>query len=154
MSQLLKVKRINEGISHLEDLKIDDFIDKVRKLPNMTGSEKMDGAELVFGLDDDGKFYTTRSFKSGTDDKIYSTKDWYKTGGGPTFAAAHSALSKALPTIEKVMKPGEAVEVEVLFGRQPNAVVYGANGKNYIVFLRGIEGRKDLPKLLDRKSVV
>ena len=50
MSQLLKVKRINEGISHLEDLKIDDFIDKVRKLPNMTGSEKMDGAELVFGL--------------------------------------------------------------------------------------------------------
>lgn len=150
MSQLLKVKRINEGISHLEDLKIDDFIDKVRKLPNMTGSEKMDGAELVFGLDDDGKFYTTRSFKSGTDDKIYSTKDWYKTGGGPTFAAAHSALSKALPTIEKVMKPGEAVEVEVLFGRQPNAVVYGANGKNYIVFLRGIEGRKDLPKLLGK----
>ncbi len=44
------------------------------------------------------------------------------------------------PVIRKHLKEGDTVEVEVLFGRQPNTVTYGVSGKNFIVILRGVGG--------------
>lgn len=42
------------------------------------------------------------------------------------------------------MQPNQMVEMEILYGRQPNAVTYGADDKSYIAFLRGVEGTPDV----------
>lgn len=148
---MTRVFAISEGITHLEDLELEKFLSVIDNLTKLQASEKLDGSELVFGLDGEGKFYTTRNAKGGTGVN-YRTDQYLKGGGGPTFAAAHEALHKVIAIIKSVMKPNEAVEVEVIYGRQPNAIVYGLDGLNYIAFLRAVEGtngdvelRKDLP---------
>lgn len=149
---------INEGITYIEDLNLDKFMDIIDNFSDLDISEKVDGSELTFGFDNDYKFYTTRSGKGGTVMNInYKTTEYLIGGGGPTFAAAHEALQKVVKQIKTVMKAGEAVEIEVLYGRQPNAIVYGLNDLNFITFLRAVEGtdstlpvRKELPGLLEK----
>lgn len=127
---------LQEGITHIEELPPEEFIQAVRNMAKMIATEKLDGANLIFGFDSDGRFYTSREAKGGSD-RYYSTEDYSNRAADNGFTAAHAALKKAAPKLKKIVDNGEAVEVEVLFGRQPNAIVYGAN---HIAFLRMVPG--------------
>lgn len=127
---------LNEGIPHLEDLPPEEFISAVRNMSRMIATEKLDGANLIFGFDSRGRFYTSREAKGGGD-RFYSVDDYTSRPADNGFKGAHAALQKIAPKLRTIINNGEAVEVEVLFGRQPNAIVYGSN---YIAFLRMIPG--------------
>lgn len=126
---------LNEGIEHIEALPLKDFIDAVRKLSKFTVTEKLDGSNLIFGIDMKGKLYTSREAKSGG--RFYSVNDYSDRAAENGMKSVHAALEKALPKLKQVLKNGDKVEVELLFGRQPNAIVYGSN---YIAFLRMLPG--------------
>jgi len=132
-----------EGITHLEDLDLQAFIAAVKNISKMQASEKLDGANLWFGLDDEGRLYTSRAGKRRAAENMYEEKDYPYFAAYNGFRSAHAALKQKEREIKAVLRAGDTIEIEVLFGRQPNAVTYGAGGKNYIAFLRGVEGTPD-----------
>lgn len=137
MSRLLAGTVILEGITHIEDLPLEKFIDTVENIKDKIVTEKLDGANLWFGVDENG-FFTSREGKSKKNSRFYSVDDYPMVASYNGFRSAHLALEKVKNTILKVLQDGDMVEIEVLFGRQPNTVTYGANDLNYIVILRGI----------------
>lgn len=138
-----KIKIIREGITHIEDLPVHEFIDAIRNMGKMIATEKLDGAQLWFGLDDQGRLYTSRAGKRRSAENVYNEADYPKISASNGFRSTHTALKAKEEEIKKVMRNGDTVEIEVLYGRQPNAVTYGADGKNYIAFLRGVNGTPD-----------
>src|SRR5574343_628072 len=112
--------RISEGITHIDDLPMDKFVELLGRLKSMSFTEKLDGSNLWLGLDDSGKMYTSREGKRTNAERVYSPDDWNLNSANNQFKAAHSALVKVEDKIKKVMKPGNQVELEVLFGAQPN----------------------------------
>jgi hypothetical protein len=134
---------LNEGISHIEDLSIENFIKRIENLSNLIVSEKLDGANLWAGFDVNGNFYTSRAGKKKTAKPFYKIDDYPNISAYSGFKAAHLALEKAKGKLSKYIKPGQAVEIEILFGRQPNAVTYGMDDKSYIAFIRPVEGDGD-----------
>lgn len=134
---------LTEGISHIEDLDIDAFIDAVSKISDMQASEKLDGSQLWVGIDEGGKLFTSRAGKRKAAENMYSADDYPMIANYNGFRATHLALEQQQDKIKDVLSPGQTVEMEVLYGRQPNAVTYGANDKNYIAFLRGVDGTPD-----------
>jgi len=137
-------KILLEGIQHLEDMDLRDFVRAVANIAKMQATEKLDGAQLWFGLDDSGRLYTSRAGKSKEAENTYNESDYPYLSASNGFRATHAALKAKEDEINKILRPGDTVEIEVLFGRQPNAVTYGAGGKNYIAFLRGVEGTSDI----------
>lgn len=125
-----------ESITHLEDASVEEFIDTIENLSSLIASEKLDGANLIFGFENNGKFYTSREAKSGG--RMYSASDFQLRAADNGFRASHVALEKVVPILRKFLKNGQAIEVEVLFGRQPNAIVY--SNTNYLAFLRALPG--------------
>lgn len=137
--ELIKSFILQEGISHIEDLSNEEFISTVENIQDKVVTEKLDGANLWFGIDDIGLF-TSREGKSPKKARFYDVKDYPEVANYNGFRGAHLALEKMEFTIRKHLKEGDLVEVEVLFGRQPNTVTYGVSGKNFIVILRGVGG--------------
>ena len=133
-----------EGITHIEDLDLQSFINVVSNISKMQASEKLDGAQLWFGLDADGKLYTSRAGKAKSAENVYSEAEYPYFASNNGFRAAHAALAAKETEIKSVLRPGDTIEIEVLFGRQPNAVTYGSGGKNFIAFLRGVEGTQEI----------
>lgn len=129
------VEFVHEGIEHIESLPLDKFIDAVENLAQFIASEKLDGSNLIFGFDSKGKFYTSRESKSGK--KVYSYTDYEDGAASNGFRSAHAALQQIVPELKSVLGNGDAVETEIMFGRQPNAIVYGSS---HIAFLRMIPG--------------
>jgi len=154
----MKIHRLlSESITHIEDLPVDRFIDVLKNLSSMTAQEKLDGANVWVGVDEDGRMYTSREGKRANADRKYSPDDWSLVSANNQFRAAHAALQQYTGQIKQVLQPGDTVEVEVLFGRQPNSVTYGASGKSYVAFLRGVNETSDdkaleLAKALDNKE--
>lgn len=134
---------LSESITHIEDLSVDEFIDVLRNLSTMTAQEKLDGANLWAGLDDQGKFFTSREGKRNNAERRYEESDWPKVAAFDQFRAAHLALQAKEGEIKLVLRNGDTVEVEVLYGKQPNSVTYGADNLSYIAFLRGVNGTPD-----------
>lgn len=132
-----------EGIANLEDLDVTAFIDAVRRIGKMQASEMLDGASLYFGLDETGTFYTTRSGKR-EGDKYYNESDYPYFAANNGLRAAHAALQAKERDIRIVFMPGDLAEVDILYGRQPNAVSYGLDGKNFIALIRGVEPTSDV----------
>ena len=132
------------GIQHIEDLPLAAFIKAVRNIGNMHASEKLDGANLWMGLDENGALFTSREGKRKNSKPFYSEADYPHFGAYNGFRSAHAALEAKVEEIKRIMQPGQMVELEVLYGRQPNAVTYGAENKSYIAFLRGVEGTPDV----------
>ena len=132
-----------EGITHIEDLGVSEFISKIENLSKLIVSEKLDGANLWTGFDVTGKFYTTRAGKKKNAKFFYDISDYPNISAYSGFKAAHLALDKIKSKLKKFIKNGEAVEIEILFGRQPNAVTYGIDGKSYIAFIRPVQGDGD-----------
>ena len=128
------VYQLNETIDHIEDLHPEEFLRSVKNIAYLIATEKLDGANLTVGIDNHGQLYTSREAKGG--ERMYK-KTAPTRAAENGFCAAFTALKQAEPLIKKVLKSGEAVECEILFGRQPNTIVYGSN---YIAFLRMIPG--------------
>lgn len=146
------MKSKSKSIEYLEDLNVKDFIEAIRNLHKSIIAEKLDGTAFTFGLDDDGEFYTTRSGKGSSDKLFYKAADWGISAASNGFKATHAALKKHLDVIKTVLQPGEAMDVEIMFGRQPNTVVYGLDGFNYIAFLKATHGTNKELKI-DQKKV-
>ena len=126
---------------HIEDLKVNDFIDFVKNIYKAETSIKLDGTvALLFGLTDDGRFYTGlgRDFREVKEEKrMYSVDQWLKTEhikvNSP--ASAHAALESKLAVIKKHLKPGETATAEIMFGDKPNSIKYDFGGTNWAVIL-------------------
>lgn len=132
-----------EGLTNLEDLDVTAFIDAVRRIGQMQASEMLDGANLYFGLDDSGTFYTSRSSKRGVGEKYFSSTDYPYFAANNGLRAAHEALQAKERDIKIAFLPGDLAEADILYGRQPNAVSYGLDGKNFVAIVRGIEPTSD-----------
>lgn len=145
-----------ESITHIEDLPLAEFIKAIESLRDKTITEKLDGFNLWFGWDEHG-FFTSREGKSPRQGRFYSADDYKMVANTNGFRAAHLALERVSATIKKILPQDEIVEIEVLFGRQPNTITYGAEDKNYIVILRPVNGTEQtvhaLSSALDGKSV-
>jgi hypothetical protein len=143
------------GITHIEDLQIDTLINSLRNFEKFEISEKIDGSNLQFGYDEQG-FYTSRETKMDSP-RIRAESD-YPVHFGTTFQrSAHLALEQVFPLMKKsgYLKQGDAVDIEVLFRKLPNAVPYDSD-TNRIVFLRPTKGNPNIAgikKLLDGKTV-
>lgn len=132
------------SITHIEDLPLAAFIKAVRNIQNFHASEKLDGANLWMGLDSEGKLFTSREGKRTGSTRFFSEAEYPRFAAYNGFRAAHAALNEKIEDIKRVMQPEQMVEMEILYGRQPNAVTYGAEDKSYIAFLRGVEGTPDV----------
>lgn len=143
------------GITHLEDLAISSFLKAVKFGNQMIVTEKLDGANLAFGIDEHGEFFSSREAKGGK--RFYSVDDYGNKFWEVGFKAAHLALEKVIPKIKMsgAMRPGDIVNCEILFGAMPNTVPYSGDA-NQIVFLHALAGSPNieaLHKLLDGKKV-
>lgn len=139
---------LSEGITHIHDqtVPVEDFINALKNIRDFTVTEKVDGANLWFGLDMQGNLYTSRGGKGGGE--FYDQSDWGSDFKDTGFKSAHAALKDREGEIKRsgAMKPGDVVEVEILFGDKPNAIPYWPN---QIIFLRPIAGDPDIEKLAD-----
>lgn len=138
---------LTEGISHINDQKIplDKFIEILKNIKDFEVTEKVDGANLWFGFDMEGKLYTSRGKKEGGE--FYNQHDWGSDFKDTGFKSAHAALKNSKNEIATAgMNPGDIIEVEILFGDKPNAIPYWPN---QIIFLRIIEGDPDLVQIAD-----
>jgi hypothetical protein len=148
---------LHEGIAHLEDLSIQQFIKTVETLKEKIITEKLDGSNLWFGYDDKG-FFTSREGKSSKSSRFYSETDYVAVAAYNGFRAAHIALETVKSQITQILKEGDLIEVEIMFGRQPNTVTYGVDDKNFIVMLRAVDSSaterfEKLSKLLNKKTI-
>lgn len=125
---------LTEHITHIEDLSAADFVSTVTSLSQHIITEKLDGAALSFGIDCTGTLYTNRQQK-GSSTPIYDSQEWGKSVAHVGFKAAHQALQQIEHQLASVLPVDVIIECEVLYGPQPNAIVYGSN---YIAFLRAI----------------
>ncbi len=138
---------LTEGITHINDqnLPIEKFIEILKNIEEFEVTEKVDGANLWFGLDMEGKLYTSRGGKEGGE--FYNQADWGSDFKDTGFKSAHAALKNRENEIQAAgMNPGDVVEVEVLFGEKPNAIPYWPN---QIIFLRTIKGDPDIERIAD-----
>jgi len=142
-------KMLNE-MTHIEDLKVGDFIKFVKSIYETEASIKLDGtAALAFGFNDDGEFYTGfgRNFKTlKPEAKKYNEEEWLERKNiyiNPA-VSAHTFFTKHLDVIKKHMKPGDVSLAEILFGDKPNCIKYDFSGMNYIVILNNPELAEEL----------
>lgn len=149
----MKILEISKGISHIEDLSIDEFVAVLENLHQHEITEKVDGSEIIFGIDGNG-FYTSRELKGGV--RKYSVADYELTFPSTYMRSAHSLLEAALPALKSAgLRCGDQVEAEVLYGELPNVVPYSAD-RNYLIFLRTTEGTVNIDRLgqkLDGKAL-
>lgn len=137
---------MSNGIIHIEDLQTLDFLQLLQSLDEYDVTEKIDGAQILFGIDEIG-FYTSRESKGGG--RVYSVAE-YNSGFTSTYKrAAHLLLEEISPIMKSAgLKPGDQVEAEVLYGELPNVVPY-SSATNYIVFLRTTQGTVNIDNLKD-----
>lgn len=126
------------GIPHLEDLDVDTFIKAISNLKNLTAVQKLDGANLRAGVDGEGKLYASREQKGGK--RFYAEKDFPKSSAYDGFKTAFAVLKKNEELVTSVLSPGEAVNLEVIYGAQPNTVFYGKDQLNYLAVLELVQG--------------
>jgi len=136
--------KIQRGITHLEDLKVDEFIDIFCNFDQYEISEKVDGSNIQFGIDEIG-FYTTREDFGGN--RVYDASSYPVSFSTTFLRSAHLALEKNLPAMVSVgLQQGDRIEAEVLFGEFPNVVPYSSD-INRIILLRSISGDTDVNSL-------
>lgn len=149
----MKIVEVSRGITHFEDLPASNILSVLKTLSEYTLTEKVDGAQILFGIDEYG-FYTSRETKGGT--RVYNESDYGMSFSAVYQRSAHKLLEQSLPLLRSAgMRIGDQVEVEVVHGELPNVVPYSAD-TSYVVFLRTTEGTVDVSRLqnrLNEKSV-
>jgi len=85
---------LKEGITHIDDQKlpIEKFLHVLKNLKNFEITEKVDGANLKFGLNMAGRFFTSRMGKEGKE--YFSEEEWGKEFKDTAFRSAHLALDR------------------------------------------------------------
>jgi hypothetical protein len=138
------INEVSNGITHIEDLPIGKFVSVVKHIAEYEITEKVDGSQLLFGIDDNG-FYTSRETKGGK--RIYDQSEYGFKFSETYMRSAHVVLESVLPLLKSAgLRPGCQVEAEVLHGELPNVVQYSAD-RNYVIFLRVTEGIVDIDRL-------
>jgi hypothetical protein len=149
----MTTKGRSRGIPHIEDLPLKEFHKALNRISEYEITEKVDGSEILFGIDEKG-FYTSRESHGGG--RVYDVNEYGVTFSNTYKRSAHIALESVLTQLKSAgLKPGDQVEAEVLFGEVPNVVTYSAD-TNYIIFLRTTEGDVDIDHLtqeLDGQSL-
>lgn len=143
-------KKFNYGIPHIEDLDVSTFIKNLENLKNLIATQKIDGSNLIVGIDSNNKLYTTRENKGGL--RFYNVKDFPKTSAYDGFKTAHAVLTTVEKEIKEYLTPGSALNLEILFGEQPNTVLYGKDNLNYIVILESIPGED--PSVIPDQTII
>jgi hypothetical protein len=142
------LKHLTEGLVHIEDLPVLDFLETIKKINEFEITEKIDGANIIFGFDENGKFYTSREMKGGK--RFYNEKDYPLKFWTTGFRSAHLALEKVLfDILNKIVYPGDSFVAEILFGELPNTVPYKGD-ENQVVLLNPFSAQKEKEKLQDR----
>lgn len=143
----MNIIEISSSITHIEDLPPNEFVSLIKKLDEYEITEKVDGAQILFGIDENG-FYTSRETKGGV--RVYEAIN-YSGGFSNTYMrSAHLLLNIALPFLQEAgMRIGDQVEAEVLFGELPNVVPYSAD-KSHLIFLRTTAGSVSIDRLNER----
>ncbi len=132
------------SISHLEDLPPCKLLEVLSKFWEYEATEKLDGSQLLFGIDEDG-FYTSRETKGGL--RIYDVNHYELSFKNTYIRSTHIALESKLDLLKSAgLKVGCQVEVEVLYGEFPNAVQYSPD-RSFIIFLRPTEGDIDIDQI-------
>lgn len=140
----MKLVEVSRGISHIEDLPPAEIVEVLSNLRDYAITEKVDGAQLLFGIDING-FYTSRESKGG--ERIYNEGDYGIKFSSTYIRSAHKLLEQMLPALKGAgLKLGDQVEAEVLYGEMPNVVPYSAD-INYLIFLRTTEGTVNIDRL-------
>lgn len=140
----MRITEVSKGIPHIEDLDLSDFIDTLDKWHFHEATEKLDGAQILFGIDENG-FYTSRESKGGR--RIYNESDYDVRFSTTYMRATHKLLESVLPALKSAgLRLGDQVESEVLSGPVPNVVQYSED-TNYLIFLRVIEGNVNINRL-------
>lgn len=126
------------SIQHLDDIPSTEFVKVVANLKNFTGSIKQDGANLWFGLDGE-QLFVSREGKSKNAKPMYTPGDFEDISANDQFKAALIALQTVKTKISNTISPDEVIEIEVIFGAQPNVVKYHDNDNTgSIIFLRSV----------------
>lgn len=126
------------GIAHIEDLDVETFIRALENIKDMDAVQKLDGANLRAGLDERGKLYASREQKGGK--RFYKQADFPKSSAYDGFRAAFEVLKQNEEIITDIMSPGEAMNLEVIYGAQPNTVFYGKDNLCYLAILEMVIG--------------
>lgn len=143
----MNINAISKGITHIEDLEPAEFLKVLKNLNQYELSEKVDGAQILFGLDHHG-FYTSRETKGGV--RIYNEGDYDIKFSSTYIRSAHKLLEQMLPSLKGAgLRLGDQVEAEVLYGKMPNVVPYSED-INYLIFLRTTEGTVNINHLHQR----
>jgi len=130
---------ITSGITHLEDLEIDEFIHFVENFytDNIVKIQKLDGTFNMSIVKQNDDIYYSRVSKKQT--KPF-TKD--SLPQSPIYNALRSACMACdviKNKLKDILENGDIVDCEVLYSKQPNTIVYNLD-KNYLAFLRMLSG--------------
>jgi hypothetical protein len=138
-----------EGIPHLSDLSPKEFYNFVSYYGSGIVTEKLDGSNIQFGMDENG-FYTSRETRLG--ERMYSESDYDRTYATTFQRAVHLAIEKRLPELKREgFCVGEHVVAEVLFGKQPNTIVY--NDDNVVVLISAKNDISNYARVLDGVTI-
>ncbi len=137
-----------KSIPHLDDLKVEEIISELQDFDTLVAREKMDGVALRFGIDESGNLYTSREAK-GRSDRIYDPEDYNVSGASNVFKSGHYALLEVEDILKSLMQANDQVDIEIIYGDQPNTVIYGLEGKSYIVFLSKVGQEHNLEYIQD-----
>lgn len=127
-----KLTVLREGISHIEDLEVEEFIDAIRNIGTMQGSEKIDGATLYFGIDDQERLFAASEGDKVGAKKIYDPAEYPFYGANNVFRMALAAAIDVQDLFKRVLQPGQIVSASVVFDDD-------LGSKNYIGIVQGIQ---------------
>ena len=148
----IKASTLQGGIAHIEDLDVEDFIDWVKDFYNdhIIAVQKLDGTFNLSILKDEEGIKFARLAKG--QDEPFTAEDLPKT---PIYNALRGACYVLEnPEVEEIfnkyLDEGDAVDIEVLYGDQPNTIRYNLK-HNYLALLRFIRGKtgEEAEKILD-----
>lgn len=130
------------GITHLEELDLDEFIYFVKNFynENIVAIQKLDGTFNMSVVRDEEGIYFARLSKKQT--APFTANDLPRNPmfnalrGACIFLSDDSVKSK----LTELLDPGDALDIEVLYGSQPNTIRYNLKN-NYLALLRFIQGK-------------
>ncbi len=116
---------LHQGMSipHFADLPIKDLL-KVVNTTRLIITEKIDGSNIHFGLDVQGRFYTRRN-----KDIYYDVTEWPFLAWTNSFRVAHRILEDFVCTLEltSMILPGDEFSGEIIDSYQPNTLIYATS---------------------------
>lgn len=147
----LQASTVIGGIPHIEDLDAEEFVEWLEDFYNekILAIQKLDGTFNMSVLKTDDGIAFARLAKGQME--TFTADDLPKTPIYNALRGACTALEvpEVEDIIDKYLDVGDAIDIEVLYGDQPNTIRYNLK-HNYLAFLRFITGKsgEEAEKLL------